>query len=170
MSDSTDKTASQSPGRSWATLRKGCLLCLIVCWSLTGCAGQGNPSAPASKSDSKAKPAIVGSWSSSTSPEMAASAHTMTFLESGEWQSSSPALFEGRPLTAKIDGKEQVIRGTVGGTWDMNGDQLRVHITQSNIAGFKPDADHSTYQVIEITERKLILQKEAHKETLFRVK
>lgn len=95
----------------------------------------------------------------------------MKFQESGEWESSGIVKFEDRPLTKTVDGKEQVIRATLSGSWELNGDQLRVKTTQSTITPFRGEAHN--YKILELTATKLVLvldrQKDSATSTWFRV-
>jgi hypothetical protein len=75
---------------------------------------------------------ILGKWTTSTSPEMNSSRVTFVFLDSGEFQYGSPLSLFGKPATVKISEKEIAVRLNCTGTWELNGDKLRVRITQSN--------------------------------------
>lgn len=81
----------------------------------------------------------------------------MAFLESGEYQYNSPLLLFGKPVTAQIDGKDVAARLIASGTWELNGDQLRVQITQTNQPSLKFH-EPSEYKVIETTDKKLVLK------------
>jgi hypothetical protein len=148
-------------------IRTVCFLCVVICWSLVGCAGSTSRPSNGGVSGNEAKPSLLGKWSSSTSPDLAVSATSMKFLVSGEWQFSGPLLIGGKPATAKIDGKDQPVPLTASGTWELKDDQLGVSITQTNVPSFK--AEPWTYKVVEVTDRKLVLDKEGEKTTLFRI-
>jgi len=110
----------------------------------------------------RAKPSILGRWTTSTSPELASTRTTMAFLESGEYQYNSPLLFLGKPVTAKVEGKEVAARLSASGTWELDGDRLRVRITQTNQPSAKFDKPWE-YQVISSTDKKLVLQLQGEK-------
>ena len=110
----------------------------------------------------RAKHSILGRWTTSTSPQLASTRTTMAFLESGEYQYSSPLLFLGKPVTAKVEGKEVAARLIASGTWELDGDQLRVRITQTNQPSAKFDTPWE-YQVISSTDKKLVLQHQGGK-------
>jgi hypothetical protein len=124
---------------------------------LAGCQGStGTPSKPEG-SGQPAKPSILGRWTTSTSPEMALSRTTMAFLESGEYQYNSPLMLFGKPVTVKVEGKEVAARLIASGTWELDGDRLRVRITQTNQPSVK-FPEPVEYQVISHTDKKLVLQ------------
>ena len=127
-----------------------------------GCQGSpGTPPKPGG-SDQPTKSVILGRWTTSTAPEMASSRTTMAFLESGEYQFNSPLLLFGKPVSAKVEGKEVAARLIASGTWDLEGDRLRVRITQTNQPSAKFDTPWE-YQVISSTDKKLVLQHQGGK-------
>ena len=84
------------------------------------------------------------------------------FCPRSEAQYSSPLLFLGKPVTAKVEGKEVAARLIASGTWELDGDQLRVRITQTNQPSAKFDTPWE-YQVISSTDKKLVLQHQGGK-------
>jgi hypothetical protein len=105
------------------------------------------------------KQAVFGTWSTSTSPEMATNRTTMAFLESGEFQLNSLLLLFGKPVTAKVEEKEVAARFIASGTWELEGDRLWVRITQTNQPNFKVEEPWE-YKVISSTDKKLVLEKQ----------
>jgi len=149
--------------------RSACPALFACCFLVYGCSGQASQTSKTSDPDTpSAKPSIVGKWITSTAPELAANATKMTFLESGECQVSGPLEINGQPAIAKIEGKEQRLPLNASGTWELKGDQLRVHLTQANVPGWK--AEPWNYKLLELTDSKLVLEKErGDKFALFRV-
>src|SRR5262249_28088179 len=135
----------------FAVIALGCSVLLGGCHGSTG-----NASKPDGSSQ-PTKPSILGRWTTSTSPEMVPSRTTMAFLESGEYQYNSPLLLFGKPVTAKVEGKEVAARLIASGTWELDGDRLRVRITQTNQPSVKFD-EPLEYQVISNTDKKLVLK------------
>jgi hypothetical protein len=88
---------------------------------------------------------------------MASSRTTMAFLESGEYQYNSPLMVFGKPATVKVEGKEVAARLIASGTWELDGDRLRVRITQTNQPSVKFD-EPLEYKVISSTDKKLVLE------------
>jgi hypothetical protein len=130
-----------------------------VCCSalLASCQGSSGTPSKAEGSDQPAKPSILGRWTTSTSPEMASSRTSMAFLESGEYQYSSPLLLFGKPVTAKVEGKDVRARLIASGTWQLDGDRLHVRIMQTNQPSVKFD-EPQEYKVISSTDKKLVLK------------
>jgi hypothetical protein len=122
-----------------------------------GCQGSTGTPSKAGGSDRPAKASILGRWTTSTSPEMASSRTTMAFLESGEYQYNSPLMVFGKPATVKVEGKEVAARLIASGTWELDGDRLRVRITQTNQPSVKFD-EPLEYKVISSTDKKLVLE------------
>ena len=83
----------------------------------------------------------------------------MAFLESGEYQFNSPLLLFGKPVTAKVEGKEVPARLIASGSWDLEGNRLRVRITQTNQPSVKFEEPYE-YKVISNTDRKLELEQQ----------
>jgi hypothetical protein len=81
----------------------------------------------------------------------------MAFLESGEFQYNSPLLLFGKPVTAKVEGKEVRARLVASGIWEVEGDRLRINITQTNQPSFKAEEPWE-YKVISSTDKKLVLE------------
>ena len=131
----------------------------LGCCLLTGCRGSSGIPARPEGSGRPAVASIVGKWASSTSPEAASSRTTMAFLESGEYQYNSPMILFGKPVTAKIEGKEAAARVILSGLWELDGDRLRVRITEVNQPSIKFEEPWK-YKVISSTGKKLVLEKE----------
>jgi hypothetical protein len=129
------------------------LACAVL---LAGCSG--NPSQPGKPTPSGSAQ-ILGKWTTSTAPEMKSSRQTWVFLESGEYQYGSPLYLFGKPVTAKISEKEVAARLNCTGTWELNGDKLRVRITQSNQSSMHFDEPWD-YKIISSSDKKLELEKE----------
>jgi hypothetical protein len=125
---------------------------------LAGCQGSTGTSSKPEGSGQPAKPSILGRWTTSTSPEMASSRTTMAFLESGELQYNSPLVLFGKPVTAKVEEKEVAARLIASGAWELDGDRLRVRITQTNQPSVRFDEPWE-YKVISSTDKKLVLEK-----------
>jgi hypothetical protein len=83
----------------------------------------------------------------------------MAFLESGEYQFNSPLLLFGKPVTAKVEGKEVPARLIASGSWELEGNRLRVRITQTNQPSVKFEEPYE-YKVISNTDRKLELEQQ----------
>jgi hypothetical protein len=81
----------------------------------------------------------------------------MAFLESGEFQYSSPLKLFGKPVTAKVEGKDVAARLIASGAWELEGDRLRVRITQTNQPSVEVNEPWE-YQVTSITDKKLVLK------------
>jgi hypothetical protein len=81
----------------------------------------------------------------------------MAFLESGEFQYNSPLMLFGKQVTANVEGKEVAARLIASGIWELQGDRLRVRITQTNQPSFKPGGPWE-YKVINSTDKKLVLE------------
>jgi hypothetical protein len=91
----------------------------------------------------------------------------MAFLESGEYQLNTPLQLLGKTVTAEVEGKEQVVRLIGSGTWELEGDRLRVRITQTNQPGVKFEEPWE-YKVTNSTAKKLVLDKGGEIIALFR--
>ena len=133
---------------------------VALCYGVLSAGCQGSPGTPPKPggSDQPTKSVILGRWTTSTAPEMASSRTTMAFLESGEYQFNSPLLLFGKPVSAKVEGKEVAARLIASGTWDLEGDRLRVRITQTNQSAVKVEEPWE-YKVISNTDKKLVLEK-----------
>ncbi len=83
----------------------------------------------------------------------------MAFLESGEFQYNSPLLLFGKPVSAKVEGKEVAARLIASGVWELEGDRLHVRITQTNQPSVKFE-EPWVYKVMSNTDKKLVLEKE----------
>ena len=83
----------------------------------------------------------------------------MAFLESGEYQVNSPLLLFGKPVTAKVEGKEAPARLIASGSWELEGNRLRVRITQTNQPSIKFEEPYE-YKVISNTDKKLELEQQ----------
>lgn len=68
----------------------------------------------------------------------------------------------------KIDRKEQLVRATGTGIWEVKDDQLRITITQTNQPSFK-FKDPLIYRLLERTDKRLVLEMKGEKIALFRV-
>jgi hypothetical protein len=90
---------------------------------------------------------------------MATSRTTMAFLESGEFQYNALLLLFGKPVTAKVEGKEESARFIASGTWELEGERLWVRITQTNQPNVKVEEPWE-YRVISSTDKKLVLEKQ----------
>ena len=135
-------------------------LLVALGWSLllVGCRGSsGTPSKPEGAGQTAAA-SVVGKWVTSTSPEAASSRTTIAFLESGEYQYNSPMMLFGKPVTAEVEGKEVAARVVMSGLWELNGDRLRVRITEVNQPSIKVEEPWE-YKVISSTGKKLVLEK-----------
>lgn len=101
---------------------------------LVGCRGtqEAPDPSPVKQPDAVIRDAMLGRWVSNTTPEMAAERVTMTFLDSGEYQFQGPFFFNGKPVTVKVDGKNVAVPLIVSGLWELKGDQLAIHINQTN--------------------------------------
>jgi hypothetical protein len=130
--------------------------CVVL---LAGCRGSSDTPAKPEGSGRPAVAPIVGKWVSSTSPDAASSRTTMAFLESGEYQYNSPLILFGKPVTAKIEGKEVAARLIMSGLWELDGDRLRVQITETNQPSIKFEEPWK-YKVISSTGKKLVLEKQ----------
>jgi hypothetical protein len=91
----------------------------------------------------------------------------MAFLESGEYQLNTPLQLLGKTVTAKVEGKEHVVRLIGSGTWELEGDRLRVRITQTNQPSVTFEEPWA-YQVTDSTAKKLVLDKGGEIIALFR--
>jgi hypothetical protein len=83
----------------------------------------------------------------------------MAFLESGEYQVNSPLLLFGMPVTAKVEGKEVRARLIAIGSWELEGNRLRVRIMQTNQPSVKFEEQYE-YKVISNTDKKLELEQQ----------
>ena len=88
-----------------------------------------------------------------------ASRTTMVFLESGEYQYDSPFYLFGKPVTVKLSEKEVAARLSCSGTWELNGDKLRVRITQTSQPSVHVDEPWD-YKIISSSDKKLEFEKE----------
>jgi hypothetical protein len=132
------------------------IICLASVW-LLGCSGGGPKPLPPGRPGMVSKATLLGERTTSNAPELAASATTMRFSESGEYFASSPMSLFGKPVTYKDDsGKEQPVPFQGSGTWKQEGDKLTVHLTQGNIQGFK--AEPVSCRIVSQTERQLVLE------------
>ncbi len=149
---------------------KPCALGVIalICFFLAiGCHRSSSSPVTSAPDQPTAKTPLLGRWTSSTAPEMASSRATMAFLESGEYQYNAPMMLFGKPVTAKVDGKDVAARLIASGTWKLDGDQLRVQITQCN----QPAVEFNepwVYKVINSSDKKLELEKDGKLIALFR--
>jgi hypothetical protein len=98
---------------------------------------------------------LVGTWSTSTLPELASSASTFNFLDSGEFQFRGPMRIPGQIATGEIDGKKQVVQFVGSGPWELDGSVIRFRFTDSNIPNFQ--AESRPNRIIELTDRRLVL-------------
>jgi hypothetical protein len=133
------------------------LVVLACTVSLGGCSGNASQTG---KSGPSATAPFLGKWTTSTSPDMASSRTTMAFLESGEFQFASPFYLFGKPVTVKISEKEVAARLNCSGSWELNGDKLRVRITQTNQPSLHVDEPWD-YKVISSSGKKLELEKQS---------
>src|SRR5262245_61834535 len=110
----------------------------IICLagiSLLGCSGGDPKPVPPGGPGTTSRATLLGEWTTSNAPELAASAIVMRFSESGEYFESGPMALGGRPVTYKDEsGKERLAPGHLSGTWKQEGDKLTVHVTQSNVS------------------------------------
>jgi hypothetical protein len=83
----------------------------------------------------------------------------MAFLESGEYQVNSPLLLFGKPVTAKVEGKQVHARLIASGSWELEGSRLRVRITQTNQPSVKFEEPYE-YKVVSNTDKKLELEQQ----------
>jgi hypothetical protein len=81
----------------------------------------------------------------------------MAFLESGEYQYNSPLLLFGQPVIAKVEGMQVAARLIASGTWELEGDRLRVRITQTNQPSIKFEEPYE-YKIISYTDKKLVVE------------
>jgi hypothetical protein len=144
----------------------------IVAFLAIGCGGcdrsrPTQPEPPPLASEKPLRARVVGKWATSTNPEMAATATTISFLESGEYQATGLFQVGGQPLLMEKDGKKVLISITLSGTWDLDGDTIRVRITQTSLPGgqFAP----FTYKVREAGEKRLLMDKDDEEVAVFRV-
>jgi len=132
----------------------------IVCLAgllLLGCSGGDQNPPPPSEAGASSGPTLIGEWTTSNAPELAGSATTMRFSESGEYFTSGPMTVAGKPLTYKDEsGTERIAPFQGSGTWKRDGDRLTVHVTQGNTQGFK--AEPTTFRVVSLSERQLVLE------------
>jgi hypothetical protein len=145
------------------------LLAVLGCSLLAGCGPtaptQSPPAAQTGPRETPLRAKVVGKWTSTSAPELRDSATTISFLESGEYQGSGLAKVGGQVLTVEKDGKKEPLRVTTSGTWDLEGEEIHVRITQSGLQGnFKP----FTYRVQSASEKRLVLDKEGEVIALFR--
>jgi hypothetical protein len=84
----------------------------------------------------------------------------MAFLESGEFQYNSPLMLFGKPVTASVEGKEVAARLIASGIWELDGDRLRVRITQTNQPSVTV-TEPWEYKVISSSDKKLVLEKQS---------
>jgi hypothetical protein len=128
---------------------------------LVGCQrSSGIPTKP--KESDRASDSIVGRWTTSTSPEMASSRTNMAFLESGEYQFRTPLILFGKPVTAKVEGKEVAAELKGSGLWELNGERIRVRVTQTNQPSIT-FPDPWEYKIISRSAKKLVLEEEGGK-------
>jgi hypothetical protein len=95
------------------------LIIALVIPHLAGCGRETPTPSPGSQSDPGEKPLrarIVGKWITNTDPEQRGSATMISFLETGEFQSSGLAKFNGQTLTVEKDGKKELLRVTMSGS------------------------------------------------------
>jgi hypothetical protein len=132
---------------------------ISLCCGLLFVGCQGSSGIPTKHKESDS---FVGKWTTSTAPEMASSRTTMGFLESGEYQYKTPLILFGKPVTAKVEGKEVAAELKGSGLWELNGDRLRVRITQTN----QPSITFTEpweYKIISRTDKKLVLEEDGGK-------
>jgi hypothetical protein len=143
------------------------IICLAGIW-LLGCSGGDPKPVPPGEPGTTSRATLLGEWTTSNAPELAASATTMRFSESGEYFMSGPMSLGGKPVTYKDEsGKERLAPFQGSGTWKQEGDKLTVHLTQGTIQGFKAEPD--TYRVVSQSERQLVLEQgDGRTLTLFR--
>jgi hypothetical protein len=139
---------------------------MLLLLAAVGCGNSRTMQSPNGPSaDKPLRETLLGMWTTSTAPEQQESATTLRFLDSGEFHSSAIVRVNGQPLTAEIDGKKQIVRTALTGTWDLEGDTIHVRITQSSIgADFKP----FDYKVINATDKRLRLDKDGEILAFFR--
>jgi hypothetical protein len=126
---------------------------------LLGCSG-GDPTSRAT---------LLGEWTTSNAPELAASTTTMRFSESGECFMSGPITNNSTPFTYKDEsGKERIAQALGSGTWRQEGDKLTVHLTEAG----RQEGDKLTvltqgdfrevtitFRVVSQSERQLVLER-----------
>lgn len=150
---------------------RGPFLTIVALITCLGCSGRPAPE-PGSLPQQNVVPVaattrskILGRWTTSTAAEMAGSATVINFLDSGEYQASGPLIIQGRTVTVKKNGKQESVPVNLTGTWDLDGDQIKVKITQVNIqAEFQPFA----YKIRDVTEKRLLLDRDGKELALFR--
>jgi len=150
---------------------KRCVVLLVAALAiphLTGCGGK-TPTPSTSGDDPAEKPLrarIIGKWTTSTAPELQASATTISFLETGEYQSSGLVIVQGQLLTVEKDGKKEPLRVPASGAWDLEGEEIHVRVTEAGLHGkFEP----FTYRVLSADEKRLVLDKGGERIALFRM-
>jgi hypothetical protein len=84
---------------------------------------------------------------------------TIAFLDSGEYQVNSPLLLFGKPVTAKVEGKEVPARLIASGSWELEGNRIRVRISQTNQPNVKFEEPFE-YKVLSNTNKKLELEQQ----------
>jgi hypothetical protein len=133
----------------------------VLSAALCGC----GRSEPSSALDAQQRQLIVGKWASSTSPELAATAVSMEFRESGEVQLSQPLRMNGKSVTAEIDGMQQPLRFDASGRWKLTGGRLEFEITATNLTDFR--SRPIVYTVAELSDKLLVLEHASERTTLF---
>lgn len=131
---------------------------LLMLAMLAGCAGPTD--------DEKHGTSIVGTWRDSTSANMATKSHTYVFKSNGEievqWGREHPSVKE---LVDAQDDPDFVPAET--GTWNIKKGTLNYEITNCNLG------DHAheprTYEIVEITDDKLVFDAADGRQTYFRV-
>jgi hypothetical protein len=99
--------------------------------------------------------ALVGKWSQSTAAELSKTANTYTFLASGELQAQMSRQDQGGG------------RVTAGGTWKIEGKTLTLDFTTTDPPSAKLKG--LSWEIVTITQEKLIFKKDGKEVTLFRV-
>jgi hypothetical protein len=156
MAPRINRTPEAGHGSSFMKLIASAAVVLTCTGLLSGCSGNASQSG---KSSPSATAQILGKWTTSTSPEMASSRTAMAFLESGEFQYASPLHLFGKPVTVKISEKDVAARLNCSGSWVLNGDKLRVRITQTNQPSVHVDEPWD-YKIVSISDKKLEFEKE----------
>src|SRR5262245_48160439 len=133
-----------------------------------GCSENSRPTspAPAPVAEETLRSKIVGRWTTSTAPEMAGSASTISFLESGEYRASGVLMVQGQPVMMEKDGKKVPVPSTFSGVWDLSGEEIRVRITQANIQG---KFESIVYTIREASAKRLLLDRAGEEIALIRV-
>lgn len=133
----------------------------------SGCGAR--PSTPSASDREAERPTLVGHWSTSTDPQQAATATTMKFLASGEWHGTAPFELAGKLITAKTDGKDEIVTIRTSGSWQLDDDQLTIEVSQSTPPAIN-FSEPLQFAVAERTDEKLVLKpKKGERIILFRL-